>query len=134
MKNNTYNTIVLLRDSFGLFIHYEPYSIDDDLLDIYKDDIYKPKKWTYIKHWNNLNSCVKLDESLGINHILTGEGRVNFVPENLTFNELREDGYFDLSNEATPGNIRLKTNDIYNEEYYIKLISKTIEDTPNLYD
>ena len=41
MNNIKYNTIVLLRDSIGLFIHYEPNSIDDDLLDIYKNDIYK---------------------------------------------------------------------------------------------
>lgn len=134
MNNIKYNTIVLLRDSIGLFIHYEPNSIDDDLLDIYKNDIYKPKNWIYIKHWNNINSCVKLDESLGINHILYGEIRTNFTPKELTCTELREDGYFDLSNGAIPGTIRLKTDNIYNEKYYINLITKKIEDTPNLYD
>lgn len=132
---NTYNNIVLLKDRDNFIIHYEKYPIDEDILDIYINDIYGKRNFEYVYHWNNVNLCVRLNESLGIEHILLGGGRCNFVPNNLTFKEQIEEGYFDLDHDALEGDIRLKTDDKYfTKDYYIKLISEKIESTPNLYD
>lgn len=126
--------IVLLKNlKSNLFtIHYEKYPVDESCLDEYIE-MYLDKGFKYIKHWNNVNSCVKLNESIESNHILFGGGRVNFTP-NESFNELKEEGWFDLSKNAHECDIVFKSDNIYNEEYYKKLISKKIEDTPNVYD
>ena len=126
--------IVLLKNlkSNLITIHYEKDPIDEDCLNEYIE-IYLSKGFKYIKHWNNLNSCIRLNDSIESNHILMGGGRVNFTP-NKSYNELKEDGWFDLDKDAYECDIILKSDDIYNEEYYKEYISKKIEDTPNLYD
>jgi hypothetical protein len=130
MKQN----IVLLKNLKMnlLVIHYEKFPIDESCLNEYIE-MYSKRGEKYIKHWNNVHSCVKLNESLESNHILIGGGRINFTPDE-SFDELRENDWFNLSKDAQECDIVLKTDDTYNEEYYVNLITKKIEDTPNLYD
>lgn len=132
---NIFNNIVLLKDSNNFIIHYEKYPIDENILDIYID-MYKDKNLEYIYHWNNVNSCVRLYESIGIDHVLIGGGRCNCcIPNDLEFKDQLENGYFDLSNGALDSDIRLKTdNKYFTKYYYIKHISEVINNTPNLYD